>query len=420
MNNGNVNNNNANNRCRVRPVRRAVPAGECQGGVTFSALHSAWRAARRRKRPSRNQLQFESRWAENLINLQTQLNAGTWTPSPATCFIAQRPKARQIHAPDFSDRVVHHWLVPPLEHRYERIFIFDSYANRRGKGTHAAVNRLKQFVRQEHSGNGSGWYLQLDIHNFFNSIHRPTLYQMLKKTLTRAGVSETVLRVVHALLRRPVQAQGIIHRSTAEERQRVPTHKRLENAAPGCGLPIGNLSSQFFANVYLNALDQFVKHELKAQRYLRYVDDFVLVHHDRAQLERWKVQIEHFLAETLRLKLKDDVRLRPLSSGIDFLGYIVYPTHTRVRRRVLVHAHEALQAWRVAHVNGGTANATPADYLRLNSVWRSYQGHMQHANTHRLQQRILSRRPWLKTLISTNRRFSSALEGQTISIKVTT
>ncbi|HUA79387.1 MAG TPA: RNA-directed DNA polymerase [Dyella sp.] len=419
MNNGNLNNNNANNRARVRPVRRAVPAGECQGGVTFQALHSAWRAARRKKRPSHNQLAFESQWAEQLIALQQRLQAGTWSPSPAVCFIAQRPKARQIHAPDFADRVVHHWLVPQLERIYEPTFIHDSYANRRGKGTHAAVDRLKQFVRQVHSGQGGGWYLQLDVHNFFNSIHRPTLYRMLKGRLTRAGLSDTAMRVVHALLRRPVQAQGIIHRSTADERRRVPAHKRLENAAPGCGLPIGNLSSQFFANVYLDALDQFVKHHLKAKRYIRYVDDFVLVHRDRAQLEQWKEEIERFLSETLQLKLKADVRLRPLSSGIDFLGYIVYPTHTRVRRRVLQHAHEALQAWRSAHVHDRMVCATPADHRRLSSTWASYQGHMRHANSERLEQRILARQPWLKSLTSTKRSFSYALEGRQISIKVT-
>jgi RNA-directed DNA polymerase len=413
MNNGNVNNNNANNQLRVRPVRRAVPAGERQGEVSLRALHDAWRSARRRKRPSRNQLAFERRWAENLFDLQRRLQMGTWSPSPATCFIAQRPKARQIHAPDFSDRVVHHWLVPPLEEIYERVFIHDSYANRRGKGTHAAVSRLKQFVRQEHSGNGHGWYLQLDVHNFFNSISRKKLYRLLKDRLIRAGVSLTVLRVVHALLRRPVQAQGIINRSTAEERARVPAHKRLENAAPGCGLPIGNLSSQFFANVYLNELDQFVKHTLKAKRYLRYVDDFVLVHHDRAQLERWKVQIEQFLADVLGLKLKADVRLRPLSSGIDFLGYVVYPTHTRVRPRVLKHAAEALYGWHRQHAMAGGYLAAPADVRRLASIWASYLGHLRHANAQRIGARLFAAHPCIARF-SIPIAFHAGLEGQSM------
>ena len=417
-NNGNVNNNNANNRFRARPVRVAAPAGECQGEVRLRALHDAWRAARRRKRPSRNQLAFDSRWAENLIHLQHRLQNGTWSPAPATCFIARRPKARQIHAPDFADRVVHHWLVPQLEAIYEPTFIHASFANRRGKGTHAAVEYLKACVRKVSSGQGTGWYLQLDIHNFFNSIHRPTLYRMLKKRLLRACASHQILQTVHALLRRPVQMQGVIHRSTATERSTVPPHKRLENAAPGCGLPIGNLSSQFFANVYLDALDQFVKHVLKAQRYCRYVDDFVLVHHDRAQLERWQHQIEQFLADALQLKLKADIRLRPLSSGIDFLGYVVYPTHTRVRPRVLKHAAEALRTWHRQHVSDCGYRATPADVRQLTSIWASYQGHLRHANAQRIGARLLAGHPCVARF-SGQISFNADLEGQIIYFRST-
>jgi len=156
----------------------------------------------------------------------------------------------------------------------------------------------------------------------------------------------------------------------------VPAHKRLENAEPGCGLPIGNLSSQFFANVYLDRLDQFVKHELRAPRYLRYVDDFVLLHRDRAQLEEWCRRIETFLRAELRLELKADIRLRPLSAGIDFLGYVVYPTHTRVRRRVVRHAMAAL--------SGRTRSRDDRD--RRASVLASYLGHFAHANAHRLSE----------------------------------
>ena len=185
-----------------------------------------------------------------------------------------------------------------------------------------------------------------------------------------AGVPAIYMHIIHALLRHPVQRQGVVHRSTAEERARVPAHKRLENAAPGCGLPIGNLSSQFFANVYLDPLDQFVKHVLKAQRYVRYVDDFVLFHHDRAQLERWKVAIERFLDERLKLRLKDDIRLRPLAAGVDFLGYVVYPTHTRVRPRVIAHAKEALATWHRSHRVRGGLEATPADVRALTGTFK--------------------------------------------------
>ena len=275
---------------------RSVPAGECQDAgaqqVSLRVLHGAWKAARRGKVPSLNLLDFEARWADRLLELQREINTGNWKPRPSTCFIASRPKAREIHAPDFADRVVHHWLVPQLEAIYEPRFIFDSFANRKGKGSHAAVVRLQQFVREVDSGQGGGWYLQLDIHNFFNSIHRATLWQMLKPVLLRANLPEAVMRTTHALLRNPPLSAGVTLRASAAEVALVPPHKRLVNAPPGCGLPIGNLSSQFLANVYLDRLDQFVKHTLKAKRYLRYVDDFVLVHQDREQLATWQRQIE--------------------------------------------------------------------------------------------------------------------------------
>jgi hypothetical protein len=394
----------------VRPVRAARPR-EYPGAVTFAELHTAFLAARRGKVPSANRLSFESRWIDHLLDLERRLNAGTWEPSRSTCFIARRPKSREIHAPDFADRVVHHWLVPYLEQIYEPRFIHDSFSNRAGKGTHAAVDRLQHFVRQVHSGQGGGWYLQLDVRNFFNSLHRPTLWRSLKPVLVRAGLPNHMLRAVHALLRRSPLEAGVRYHGAAEERASVPAHKRLENAGPGCGLPIGNLSSQFFANVYLDALDQFVKHTLKAPRYLRYVDDFVLVHQDREQLERWRGQIEAFLRDQLRLELKAEQKLRPIDSGIDFLGFVLYPTHKRVRRRVVGHAREALHAWEQRHVQPGAVRCTPAQLRELASAWSSYQGHFAHANTFSLQQGLHRRFPWLEPLTRIRRRFAVGLEG---------
>jgi hypothetical protein len=390
FNNGNANYNHQDNKGLVRAVR----ARECQD-VSLRDLHTAWSRARRAKRPSANQLNFDTHWLDHLLDLQRRLNAGTWSPAPPTCFIATLPKAREIHAPDFVDRVVHHWLVPQIEAIYEDAFIHDSFSNRIGKGTHAAVARLRSFVRQVHSGQGGGWYLQLDVRNFFNSIHRPTLYALLKQRIDRHGLPTVVRRTTHALLRFSPIAGGVRYVGTQAERARVPAHKRLENAAPGCGLAIGNLSSQFFANVYLDALDQFVKHELRAPRYLRYVDDFVLVHDSREQLQAWQRQIESFLRERLRLELKADIRLKPLPSGCDFLGYVVYPTHIVVRRRVIAHARDRLAAWQRQHVHGSRIRATPAQLEVFRSVWHSYDGHFAHANVHRLLRRFHAEYPWL-------------------------
>jgi RNA-directed DNA polymerase len=377
LHNGNVNRNNQTNHNNVRAVR----AGECHDAVSFRSLHSAWRRAGKGKKPSQDQLSFDAYWIDGLLDLQRRLNDRTWTPGKPTCFIATAPKAREIHAPPFADRVVHHWLVPQLEAIYEPKFIFDSYSNRVGKGTLAAVERLTDFMRQIHSGQGGGWYLQLDIRNFFNSIHRPTLYTMLKARI--GSLPETACHATHALLRRSPVAGGVQFVGSAAERAKVPAHKRLENAAPGCGLAIGNLSSQFFANVYMDALDQFVKHKLRVPRYLRYVDDFVLVHRDREQLQAWQAAIVEFLRARLRLELKADIKLKPLSAACDFLGYVIYPTHRVVRRRVIGHARQKLRSAR-----GET----------LRSVWASYQGHFSHANSRRLLARFHFEFPRLKEI----------------------
>jgi RNA-directed DNA polymerase len=237
----------------------------------------------------------------------------------------------------------------------------------------------------------------------------------MKERMTRHGIGLPVRRAVHALLKRSTAAGEIEWACTPPERAAVPAHKRLENAAPGCGIAIGNLSSQFFANVYLDALDQFVKHELKAQRYLRYVDDFILVHHSRAQLVAWQAAIARFLAENLRLELKPGSRLAQLSCGIDFLGYVIYPRHVAVRRRVIDHAREKLDAWRLMHVHRDWIRATPAELRELRSICASYAGHFSHANTWRLRQQFRRRYTWLGPALR-RRRLRPAAEGHSIRI----
>lgn len=394
LNDGNTNRNHQTNHNQVRAVR----SGECSDAVSFRALRVAWREARRGKKPSQDQLAFDANWIDGLLDLGRRLNASTWKPSPATCFIATEPKAREIHAPAFADRVVHHLLVPQLEAIYEPTFIHDSFSNRRGKGTHAAVARIRQFIRQVHSGQGGGYYLQLDIRNFFNRIDRPTLYALLKPRMERAGLSLPVRRAVHALIREPLSTTGVIYGDPPALHARIPAYKRLENAPPGCGIAIGNLSSQFFANVYLNELDQFVKHELRATRYLRYVDDFVLIHESREQLVEWQAAIERFLVDRLQLELKPGPILQPLAAGVDFLGYVVYPHHTVVRRRVIGHCRQRLTAFERRHVRRGRLTSDRSVREAVRATWASYLGHFLHANCYRLLERMHDRFPWLEQL----------------------
>lgn len=390
FNNGNDNWDNKNNANRVRLVRSGewtslAPA--CALG--FHGLYVAWQSARQRKRPSHNQLAFESSWLDGLAALQERVNTGAWWPSPPVCFVTTRPKAREIHAPDFADRVLHHWLVPRLEPLFEPVFVHDSFSNRQGKGTHAAVQRLQQHMRRlrDGAGRGQAHYLQLDIHNFFNSIHRPTLYGLLKHTITRRckapALAHTLCWLCHRLLARP-PAQRVQWRASPQERAQVPPHKRLAEAAPGCGLPIGNLTSQFFANVYLHELDEFIKRTLKCRHYVRYVDDFVLLHADPAQLRQWQAHITAFLAERLQLRLKPDIKTGHVDDGVDFLGYVVHPKHLTVRPRVLRHVHERLQQWQ-AQPNVAQLRATVA----------SYWGHLAHARAHKARRRWVLAFPWL-------------------------
>ena len=407
-------------------TRPAIPVR-----LTFAALHAAWVQARRGKRPSANQLAFASRWLDALQHLHQRLRAGTWLPHRTVSFVVQHPKTREIHAPDFADRVLHHWLVARLEPIFERVFIHDSYANRAGKGSHAAVDRLQAFMRQR---NGQGWFLQLDVHNFFNSIHRPTLYALLKTRIGKNTVAPgkpygplaakpqhpapwpvqhamALQSLCHKLLAQPVQ-EWCADRVAAAQ---VPAHKRLCNAAAACGLPIGNLTSQFFANVYLNELDQYVKHTLKVRHYVRYVDDFVLLSHSRDELQQWHLQIDRFLRERLHLRLKDQHRLAPLGQGVDFLGY-VHPNHRLVRRRVVAHCKDKLMQWAQRHVserhgnprvpNQGTAalhiHASAADLGHLQHLLASYWGHFSHANSVRLRHALVQRFAWLRALFAIN------------------
>ena len=415
MNNGNVNDNNLDNDGWALAVRSA---GKFQGELewVFDGLYSAWKTARRHKVPSRGQMQFETRLIDNLLALARHIVAGTWEPRRATSFMAIKPKAREIHAPHFADRVVHHWLIAQLEPVYARVFIHDTYAGRVGKGVHAAVNRAQQFMRQIESGQGGGWYLQLDVANFFNTVPRAVLWRLLKRRMQRAGLSPQIMQVAHALLRRSPLHAGVDYRGTAEQYALVPPHKRLCNAPAGLGMPSGNYSSQFLAEVLLNELDQFCKHVLKVERYERFVDDFVLFHHDQAQLEAWLIEIERFLSDELHLRLKSEIKLHRLTDGLDFLGYVVFPTHRLVRRRVVANARAALSAWEAAHVRPRTLHGTPADFRLIQARAGSYLGHLQHANAWRLRQQLHRRFPWLYDAIEP-RRWSARLEGRHLNLK---
>lgn len=383
--------------------------------IQFKGLYRAYRDCRRRKRKTANAQRYEMRLLDNLIDTQTRLNNRSYQPTRCVRFVATRPKAREIHAADFSDRVVHHWLVPQLEKLFEPIFIYDVYSNRIGKGTHKAVDRLQAFM---HSVGHQGWYLQLDIANFFNSIDRPILFKLLQHRLRKAvktyqkhpadnralspETADHLRWLCHVLLRHNAGLSAC-YRGNPQLLKRVPAHKQLANTGPDKGLPIGNLTSQFFANVYLNGLDQLVKHTLKCAHYVRYVDDFILLAANPETLLTWRKQLVIFLHDELQLTLKAVSEPKPISMGADFLGYIIYPHHRLVRRRVVGHCWEKLHYFQAQLVSGSvvkgywiTLKADIAEQLR--ATLASYCGHFKHANSYHLQQQLWQAFPWLTVL----------------------
>ena len=356
--------------------------------LTLENLYRQYYRCRRNKRNTINALRFEAEQEDQLLTLRAALLDKSYRPSRSVCFFATRPKLREIFAADFQDRVVHHLLVDYLERIWEPLFIHDSYACRRGRGVHAGVARLEQFIRQvTANGTRPAWYLQLDIANYFMRIDKNVLFRLLAARLS----DETALWLTRLLVFHDC-TQDYIFRGRPGLADRIPPHKTLFAAPADTGLPIGNLNSQFFANVYLNGLDQFVKHTLKCRHYLRYCDDFVLLSCERDELLNWRERIERFLHETLALELNARERLAPVSNGVDFLGFIVRRDYKLVRRRVVHHLREKLKAFEARLVemrDGGRCYHFARDILDLlTATLSSYLGHFKSAQCWNLWQAL--------------------------------
>jgi RNA-directed DNA polymerase len=354
---------------------------------TFKALYGAYLDCRRKKRCKRLAQEFEVNLEENLFDLVEELSTKRYQPSPSFCFVAKNDKFREVFAAPFRDRVVHHLLVRYLEKIWEPIFIHDSFACRQGKGTHAGVSRLHSLAcKVSRNSSRRAWFGQFDIKAFFPSIDRSLLLDMV---LSKLPNNEMRWLAEVVILHDP--AENSIFKCSPAKWDNIPEHKSLFSVEKGKGLPIGNLTSQFFANVYLNALDQFVKHRLKARFYLRYVDDFILLHQSKEQLVIWKEEIREFLHDVLKLELHPQRQfIRPLSNGIDALGYIVRPSYILVRHRVVENCKKAVINHSKAIVrrgkNGVDLMLRPEIYDRFQATINSYLGHFSHADSYGLRQ----------------------------------
>ena len=385
---------------------------------SFGNIYRCYLDCRRNKRNTINALKFEINAEENILKLERELNSKAYRPSRSILFAARKPKLREIFAADFKDRVVHHVLVDYLERIWEKIFIYNSYACRKNKGTHRAVMRLQSFLRKvSKNGKRKAYYLQLDIKDFFTSIDKKILFDMIKKRVhpVRKNFSNGVKnRDVLWLTEKIIFwdcTTSFILRDRGGIIKRIPPNKSIFGKDNKKGLPIGNLTSQFFGNVYLNELDQFIKHTLKAKYYIRYVDDFVLLGETREELVKWMKEIETFLETRLSLRLHPRRRkLQPISNGINFLGYIARRDYILVRRRVinnmkarLRHFERLLVPRRKFQKSNVRGQKSPEESLRLptgqaegrkailkdlQSSIHSYLGHLKWANSYNLVKKL--------------------------------
>ena len=304
---------------------------------SFTDLVEAYLACRRTKRNSASALAFEQQLEHNLAALHDELTGGTYRPGPSICFVITRPKVREVWAAQFRDRIVHHLLYRKIGPRFEAGFIADSCACIPGRGTLYAAQRLEAKVRsQTQNWSRPGHYLKLDLANFFVSIDKRIVAQQLARRISEPWWRQLALDILFHDPRQNVVTQG-----RPDEFARVPPHKSLFNQDAHHGLPIGNLSSQFFANILLDALDQHIKHDLKARHYIRYVDDMVLLHEDAGWLNAARADIEAWLPAHLHLTLNPSKTiLQPIDRGIDFVGQVIRPWHRTLRRRTY---HDALR-----------------------------------------------------------------------------
>jgi len=352
---------------------------------SFANIYKAYKECQKHKRGTLNALHYEVNHIENLTNLECELKNRTYKIGKSICFLAHSPKLREVFAADFKDRIVHHLLVREIEPFYEKKFIFDVYNNRRGKGIHGAVKRTRSFMQ---SVGDDGYFLQLDIKGFFYNLDKNILFKQLFSDIKNSDLQhkEEILYLANKIIYHN-PTRNYYFKGDKKALQKLPSHKTLFKLPSHLGLPIGNLTSQFFANVYMNKFDHFVKRELKIKHYIRYVDDFVLFAKDKTVLIDAKRHIEEYLFKNLGLMLRKDFKLRHNSMGVDFLGYIIRPHYTLVRQRV-VNNFKYKKAKYLDRYEALQGKMGLEEIKQFLSVQASFLGHCKHANSYNLRKKV--------------------------------
>ncbi|WP_456301396.1 RNA-directed DNA polymerase [Burkholderia cenocepacia] len=347
---------------------------ERQDGFSGAELVAAYRDCRRTKRNTGSALAFEANLERNLASLHDELADGSYRPGRSICFVITRPKPREVWAAAFRDRIVHHLLYNRIGPRFEQAFIADSCACIKGRGTLYAAERLEAKVRSiTQNWSKHAFYLKCDLANFFVSIDKRILLELLLEK-----ISEPFWRTLTETVLMHDPRDDYEYHGDPAMMDLVPSHKRLLEQAPHLGLPIGNLSSQFFANVYLDVLDQHAKHALGTRHYIRYVDDFVFLHESPARLNEVLADVTAFLPERLGARINPrKTILQPIDRGIDFVGQVIKPWRRETRKRT---RNEALRR---------VAETAPGDLMQ---VANSYFGLLRQATANHHDRALLANR----------------------------
>ena len=305
---------------------------------SYQDILEAYLDCRKHKSTTKAALWFKLNFEKELVKLLDEVNSGTYQIGSTQAFVITNPKVREVWAASFRDRIVHHLVCRDIMPFYQKRFIEDTYACLPERGTLAASLRAEKFCRSvTKNWSRVGYVLQVDIANYFMSIYRPILWDILRKDLGEDSLTSRLVKQI--VFHDPTKNAYIVKNSDFSI---VPYHKSLWNRPPGYGLPIGNLTSQWFSNIYLNEFDHFVKHTLKAKCYVRYVDDAVFMHTDRDKLWQWKDEVDNWLRTNRKLHLHPDkIHVSAIHNGIDFVGRRILPWRSVPRRMTVASANSA-------------------------------------------------------------------------------
>lgn len=325
-------------------------------------------------------MRFEENLERNIMQLYRELNDATWSPSRLSCFVVTHPRPREIWASDFRDRIVQYVFYNRWRDRFHNCFIYDTYACIPGRGALRGAQRVSQMMRKASNNfQREAFIMKADFANFFVSINKEILEDILFRKITTPWDRWIASKILWTDVK-----QNALIKSGRSLLHKVPKHKSLFHAPCHKGLPIGNLTSQFFANTYLNELDQFMKHQAKSKYYGRYVDDIVIVASMKDQLTNYFREASKFSSENLDIGFHPNKTvITKVAQGVNFVGYIILPYRKYLRRSIL------------SNLMVKTENKAFISSNKVKASVNSYLGMLRHVNGYKARKKICQRLNWL-------------------------